>query len=85
METNNIVLKKKNPNNGSTRKSKGKLKKYLEIMIMKIQLRKIYGMLQKQCLEGSSLQAGLPQKRQKISNQRLKPPPKRIRRKANKT
>jgi len=41
-------------NNGSMRKSKGRLKNTLRQMIMKTQLFKFYGMLQKQCLEGSS-------------------------------
>ena len=37
--------------NGSMRKSKGKFKNISRQMIMKIQPFKIYGMLQKQCLE----------------------------------
>ena len=47
----NMLLKKPNR---SMRKSKGKLKNTLTQMIIKTQLFKIYGMLQKQFLEGSS-------------------------------
>ena len=51
METKQHATKK---NNGSMRKLKGKLKSTLGQMIMKTQPFKIYGMLQKQCLVGSS-------------------------------
>ena len=44
----------KKPTNASMRKSKGKPKNILRQMIMKTKPFKIYGMPQKQCLEGSS-------------------------------
>ena len=51
METKQHATKKTNE---STRKSKGKFKSTLKQMIMKTQPFKIYGMPQKQFLEGSS-------------------------------
>ena len=51
MKTKQQATKK---DNGSTRKSKRKLKNTLRQMTMKTQPYKIYGMQQKQFLEGSS-------------------------------
>ena len=50
METKKYATKK---TNGSTRKSKCRLKNTLRQMIMKTQSFKIYGMPQKQFLDGS--------------------------------
>ena len=53
-------------------------------MVMKTQPFKIYGMLQKQCLEEVHSNTALPQKRRKTFHQQLNPLPKRIRKKRTK-
>ena len=47
------------------RKSRRKLKNTLRQMVMKTQPIKSYGMLQKQCSEGSSCNTGFPKKEEK--------------------
>ena len=65
---------------GSVRKSKGNKKKYLKTNDNENQPYKIYGMPQKQILEGCSEWYGLSSKEtRQISNQQLNLPPKRSR------